>query len=202
MNAVSLTLNLTSGNQAFFVTVQRAPEIDEKRKDLPIIGEEQVIMEHISQNDFVVIAGETGSGKTTQVPQFLYEAGYGHPEGPNPGMVGVTQPRRVAAISMASRVAQELMLTAERVSYQVRYEGNATSKTTIKFMTDGVLLKEIANDFLLTKYSAIIIDEAHERNLNTDILIGLLSRIAPLRRSMSNEPENETRSVKIRVSRL
>ena len=184
------------------MTVQRDEAIQEKRKDLPIINEEQVIMEAINHNDFVVIAGETGSGKTTQVPQFLYEAGYGNPKSPHPGMVGVTQPRRVAAISMASRVSQELMLTPKQVSYQVRYEGTATEQTVIKFMTDGVLLKEIANDFLLTKYSAIIIDEAHERNLNTDILIGLLSRIAPLRRTMFKEKENETRKTKITVSLL
>jgi len=186
-------------SKAFFVTVKRNPAIQEKRTELPIINEEQGIMEAITHNDFVIIAGETGSGKTTQVPQFLYEAGYGHPDGPTPGMVGVTQPRRVAAISMAARVSQELSLPSRRVSYQVRYEGNATVDTNIKFMTDGVLLKEIANDFLLTKYSAIIIDEAHERNLNTDILIGLLSRIVPLRREMSRDPANAVKKPRVTV---
>lgn len=87
-------------------------------------------------------------------------------------MIGVTEPRRVAAISMSHRVAKELNLSTDVVSYQIRFEGNAGSKTKIKFMTDGVLLKEIEKDFLLSKYSAICIDEAHERSLYTDILIG------------------------------
>jgi ATP-dependent RNA helicase DHX37/DHR1 len=97
-------------------------------------------------------------------------------------MIGITEPRRVAAISMASRVAYELNLTNEQVSYQIRYEGTYKKETTrIKFMTDGVLLKEIQNDFLLTNYSCIVIDEAHERSVATDVLIGLLSRVVPIR---------------------
>lgn len=102
----------------------------------------------------------------------------------NPGMIGVTQPRRVAAMSMASRVAQELSLTSSKVSYQIRYDATVSSDTSIKFMTDGVLLRELATDFLLTKYSVIIIDEAHERSMNTDILIGVLSRVIKLREQM------------------
>ena len=135
------------------------------------------------------------------MPQFLYEAGYTV----DGKMIGITEPRRVAAISMASRVARELNLTNEfvhflilsffllphfnrffslssQVSYQIRYEGTYKKQTTcIKFMTDGVLLKEVQNDFLLTKYSCILIDEAHERSVATDVLIGLLSRIVPIR---------------------
>jgi ATP-dependent RNA helicase DHX37/DHR1 len=99
-------------------------------------------------------------------------------------MIGITQPRRVAAISMASRVAQELSLTSSRVSYQIRYDATVSSSTSIKFMTDGVLLRELASDFLLRKYSVIIIDEAHERSMNTDILIGVLSRVLKLREEM------------------
>ena len=137
-----------------------------------------------------------GSGKTTQLPQFLYEAGYAL----DGKMIGITEPRRVAAISMAARVAEELSLTSKfvfriisiefvdvlmyfsEVSYQIRYEGTFKKETTaIKFMTDGVLLKEIQNDFLLTRYSCIVIDEAHERSVATDVLIGLLSRIVPIR---------------------
>jgi len=105
----------------------------------------------------------------------------------NPGMIGVTQPRRVAAISMAVRVAHELSLTSSRVSYQIRYDATVSPSTSIKFMTDGVLLRELATDFLLTKYSVIIIDEAHERSINTDILIGVLSRVLKLRESMWKE---------------
>jgi ATP-dependent RNA helicase DHX37/DHR1 len=99
-------------------------------------------------------------------------------------MIGITQPRRVAAMSMASRIAQELSLTSSRVSYQIRYDATVSTSTSIKFMTDGVLLRELSSDFLLNKYSVIIIDEAHERSMNTDILIGVLSRVIKLREEM------------------
>jgi HrpA-like RNA helicase len=193
----------TSSNKAFYVNVNRDSKIQESRMALPIFGEEQVIMEAIRYHPFLMICGETGSGKTTQVPQFLYEAGYGQlSHDLHPGMIGVTQPRRVAAISMSKRVAQELNLTERHVSYQIRYEGNVTSSTIIKFMTDGVLLKEIAHDFLLKKYSVLLIDEAHERNLNTDIIIGLLSRIVPLRNKMVEEEQATTQIGKTRLKPL
>jgi ATP-dependent RNA helicase DHX37/DHR1 len=99
-------------------------------------------------------------------------------------MIGITQPRRVAAVSMASRVAEELALPSNIVSYQIRYDATTAPTTSIKFMTDGVLLREMATDFLLSKYSIVIVDEAHERNLNTDILIGTLSRVIKLREEM------------------
>ncbi|XP_036434725.1 probable ATP-dependent RNA helicase DHX37 isoform X1 [Colossoma macropomum] len=166
---------------AVFIPVDRLPEIQEARLKLPVLAEEQVIMEAVRENECVVLCGETGSGKTTQVPQFLYEAGYASAG----GIIGVTEPRRVAAVSMSHRVAKEMNLSTGVVSYQIRYEGNVTKDTKIKFMTDGVLLKEIQKDFLLQKYSVIIIDEAHERSVYTDILIGLLSRIVPLRNKKS-----------------
>ncbi|KAL2092561.1 hypothetical protein ACEWY4_012359 [Coilia grayii] len=162
---------------AVFIPVDRLPEIQAARLKLPVLAEEQVIMEAVRENPCVVLCGETGSGKTTQVPQFLYEAGYAS----GSGIIGVTEPRRVAAVSMSHRVAKEMNVSTGVVSYQIRYEGNVTKDTKIKFMTDGVLLKEIQKDFLLQKYSVIIIDEAHERSVYTDILIGLLSRIVPLR---------------------
>uniref|UniRef100_A0A7N5ZXE3 RNA helicase n=1 Tax=Anabas testudineus TaxID=64144 RepID=A0A7N5ZXE3_ANATE len=162
---------------AIFIPVDRLPEIQEARLKLPVLAEEQVIMEAVRENPCVVICGETGSGKTTQVPQFLYEAGYAS----GSGIIGITEPRRVAAVSMSHRVAKEMNLSTRVVSYQIRYEGNVTDETKIKFMTDGVLLKEIQKDFLLQRYTVIIIDEAHERSVYTDILIGLLSRIVPLR---------------------
>ncbi|XP_062487606.1 probable ATP-dependent RNA helicase DHX37 [Pezoporus occidentalis] len=162
---------------AVFIPVDRSPEIQEARLKLPILAEEQVVMEAINENPVVIICGETGSGKTTQVPQFLYEAGYASSD----GAIGITEPRRVAAVSMSQRVAKEMNLSNRVVSYQIRYEGNVTDETQIKFMTDGVLLKEIQKDFLLSKYKVVIIDEAHERSMYTDILIGLLSRIVPLR---------------------
>uniref|UniRef100_A0A3Q4BCM2 RNA helicase n=1 Tax=Mola mola TaxID=94237 RepID=A0A3Q4BCM2_MOLML len=169
--------NITPSQPTVFIPVDRFPEIQEARLKLPVLAEEQVIMEAVRENPFVVICGETGSGKTTQVPQFLYEAGYAS----DGGIIGITEPRRVAAVSMSHRVAKEMNLSTRVVSYQIRYEGNVTSDTKIQFMTDGVLLKEIQKDFLLKRYSAIIIDEAHERSVYTDILIGLLSRIVPLR---------------------
>ncbi|KZT19476.1 P-loop containing nucleoside triphosphate hydrolase protein [Neolentinus lepideus HHB14362 ss-1] len=180
-----------------FVSVSRPREVQESRLALPIVAEEQSIMEAIMLNPVVVICGETGSGKTTQVPQFLYEAGFGIPGSENPGMIGVTQPRRVAAVSMASRVAHELSLPSSRVSYQIRYDASVSSSTSIKFMTDGVLLRELTTDFLLTKYSVIIIDEAHERSMNTDILIGVLSRVLKLREQMWSEGKDDIKPLRL-----
>ncbi|XP_053680486.1 probable ATP-dependent RNA helicase kurz [Anopheles nili] len=168
---------------ATYVHVERDPKIQAARLKLPILGEEQVIMETISDNKITIVAGETGSGKTTQIPQFLYEAGYGER-----GLIGITEPRRVAAVAMSKRVAVEMNLSTDIVSYLIRYEGNVTERTKLKFMTDGVLLKEIEGDFLLSKYSCIILDEAHERSVYTDILMGLLSRIVRLREKRGNNP--------------
>jgi len=173
--------------KAYSVRVERASEIQAARMQLPVVAEEQKIMEAIYNNPTVVIWGATGSGKTTQVPQFLYEAGFGTRSSSTPGMIGVTQPRRVAAVSMAKRVSDELGGVQGKVSYQIRFESSASDKTAIKFMTDGILIREIANDFALLRYSVIIIDEAHERSANTDILIGMVSRIVDLRASMSKD---------------
>jgi len=105
-------------------------------------------------------------------------------------MIGITQPRRVAAMSMASRVATELNLSPAEVSYQIRYDATVSPTTVIKFMTDGVLLRELAMDFLLSRYSVVIVDEAHERSMNTDILIGVLSRVVRLREQMWKEKKD------------
>lgn len=176
-----------SDRKSHSVTVSRLNDIQEARLKLPVVAEEQKIMEAIHNNDIVVVCGATGSGKTTQVPQFLFEAGYGSPNGPTPGMIGITQPRRVAAVSMSKRIAQELGDHSEKVAYQIRFEGTVKANTAIKFMTDGVLLREVAQDLTLKKYSAIIVDEAHERSVNTDILVGMLSRIVNLRRDLIKE---------------
>ncbi|KAL6805286.1 P-loop containing nucleoside triphosphate hydrolase protein [Trichoderma sp. SZMC 28012] len=184
---MELQVTEKTSRKVFSVAVVRTPEIQEARMKLPVVSEEQRLMEAIHNHDIVVICGSTGSGKTTQVPQFLYEAGYGSPDSPTPGLIGVTQPRRVAAVSMSKRVADELGDHSSAVAYQIRFEGNVDAKTAIKFMTDGVLLREVAQDLTLRKYSAIVIDEAHERSVNTDILIGMLSRVIKLRTELSQE---------------
>lgn len=175
---------------SFSVAVDRTEKIQTQREGLPILGSEHDIVECINSNPITVICGETGCGKTTQVPQFLYEAGYGALNcSAHPGAIAVTQPRRVAVTSTATRVADELNVKlAQEVGYQVRYDKKVSSDTTsIKFMTDGVLLKEMQSDLLLRKYSVVIIDEAHERGVNTDILLGLLSRVVPLRAELTRE---------------
>ncbi|KAI0540169.1 P-loop containing nucleoside triphosphate hydrolase protein [Xylaria digitata] len=176
-----------TGRKAFSVVVERSPDIQEARLRLPVVAEEQRIMEAIHNNSVVIICGATGSGKSTQVPQMLFEAGYGSPTSPTPGQIVVTQPRKVAAVSVSQRVSTELGSYSDTVAYQIRFEGTASEKTRLKFVTDGVLLREIGNDISLRKYSAVIIDEAHERSLNTDILIGMLSRTVKLREEMANE---------------
>lgn len=178
----NVPVNLNSKRKAFFVKVNRPEEIQQTRMHLPVFAEEHSIMEAIHHNDVVIICGETGSGKTTQVPQFLYESGFGCKDSDDyPGMIGITQPRRVAAVSMAIRVSNELGDHGDKVAYQIRFDSTIKDDTRMKFMTDGVLLREMMHDFKLTKYSSIIIDEAHERNINTDILIGMLSRCVRLR---------------------
>ncbi|XP_075155646.1 putative ATP-dependent RNA helicase kurz [Haematobia irritans] len=180
----SASASLAPARPTVYVPVIRDPEIQAARLKLPILAEEQQVMEVINENNIIIVAGETGSGKTTQIPQFLYEAGYCE----NGKLIGVTEPRRVAAIAMSKRVATEMNLSEKEVSYLIRFEGNVTPETKIKFMTDGVLLKEIESDFLLKHYSVIILDEAHERSAYTDILVGLLSRIVPLRLKRGGNP--------------
>jgi ATP-dependent RNA helicase DHX37/DHR1 len=187
-----------SKRKAFFVSVNRPDDIQQSRLNLPVYGEEHRIMEAIHNNDIVIICGETGSGKTTQVPQFLYESGYGSAESPeNPGMIGITQPRRVAAVSMANRVTTELGDHGNKVGYQIRFDSTTRPDTRMKFMTDGVLLREMMTDFILEKYSSIIIDEAHERNINTDILIGMLSRVVRLRQKLNSQNPVKYKKLKL-----
>ncbi|GAA6000763.1 hypothetical protein JCM10207_004646 [Rhodosporidiobolus poonsookiae] len=165
------------------IAVQRTPEIEASRAELPIVKEEDRIMEAIRGNAVIVLCGETGSGKTTQIGQFLWESGFGDASSDNPGMVAITQPRRVAALSTSARVRAELGFPADSsfVAHRIRYSSTTSPNTKLVFMTDGVLLRELAADFLLSKYSVVVVDEAHERGVNTDVLIGVLSRVAKLR---------------------
>ncbi|CAN4108398.1 unnamed protein product [Withania somnifera] len=175
------------------VHVSRPKEVENNRSNLPIVMMEQEIMEAINDNTCLIVCGETGCGKTTQVPQFLYEAGYGsnHSNGRG-GIIGVTQPRRVAVLATAKRVAFELGLRlGKEVGFQVRHDRRIGDNCSIKFMTDGILLRELQNDFLLRRYSVLILDEAHERSLNTDILIGMLSRIIRERQKEYEEQQKK-----------
>lgn len=142
-------------------------------------------MKEIEGRHTLIILGETGSGKTTQIPQFLYES-----EMADDGMIGITQPRRVAAISVSRRVATEMNCKlGEKVGYKVRFEDTTSNLTKIKFMTDGTLLREALTDKLLKQYRVIILDEAHERTINTDILFGIVKEAQRARRqSYSNLP--------------
>lgn len=147
--------------------------LKQQRKFLPAYTVREDLLRVIDENQVVVVIGETGSGKTTQLAQYLYEHGYG-----NRGMIGCTQPRRVAAMSVAKRVAEEMETKlGDKVGFSIRFEDYTSENTVIRYMTDGILLKETLTDRNLMKYSCIIIDEAHERTLNTDILLGLFKRI-------------------------
>ncbi|KAG7593773.1 Helicase-associated domain [Arabidopsis thaliana x Arabidopsis arenosa] len=181
---------------AFVVHVSRPAEVEETRKDLPIVMMEQEIMEAINRHPAVIISGQTGCGKTTQVPQFLYEAGFGSKQfSSRSGIIGITQPRRVAVLATAKRVAFELgVRLGKEVGFQVRYDKKIGENSSIKFMTDGILLREIQNDFLLRRYSVIILDEAHERSLNTDILIGMLTRVIKIRQEYYEEQQKSLQS--------
>ena len=148
-----------------------------QRQSLPIFACRQQLLKLIRENNIVVVIGETGSGKTTQLTQYLHEEGY-----TKRGRIGCTQPRRVAAMSVAKRVADEMGIElGEEVGYAIRFEDCTSEKTIIKYMTDGILLRESLGDPDLETYSAVIMDEAHERSLNTDVLFGILREIAARR---------------------
>eukprot|EP00986_Skeletonema_menzelii_P008810 scaffold3836_cov137-Skeletonema_menzelii.AAC.6 len=170
----------------------RNKSIREQREYLPAFSVRDSLLQTIRENNIVIVVGETGSGKSTQLTQYLFEEGY-----TEYGIVGCTQPRRVAAMSVAKRVSEEVAAMVKEdgkrsldedrdslggtVGYSIRFEDQTTQHTVIKYMTDGVLLRESLRDPDLNKYSVIIMDEAHERSLNTDVLFGVLRKVAARR---------------------
>ena len=200
------------------VPITRPDDVERLRYDLPVSAMEFEIVDAIRNNDVTIVCGETGSGKSTQVCQFLYEAGFcvspssmpltninGGDTNQKSLIIGITQPRRVAAVSTAKRVCYEMGCgngqsirnagggRGNLVAYKTRYESAGMgSDTSLLFATDGILLQEIQDDLLLRRYSVIVLDETHERNLNTDVLIGLLSLALPLRKKAAEEDKNLT----------
>lgn len=159
--------------------------IQKQRQSLPAYAVKEDVVSAIRDNQVTIIIGETGSGKTTQLAQFLYEQGLATTKGERK-IIGCTQPRRVAAMSVAKRVSEEMQVElGEEVGYSVRFDDKTNpEKTVIKYMTEGILLREILADNTLSEYSCIIIDEAHERSLNTDILLGLFKGLLAKRRDL------------------
>lgn len=160
--------------------------IEETKKSLPVFPFRQGLLDAIGNHQVLIVEGETGSGKTTQIPQYLCEAGYNkktNEEGETVKMkIGCTQPRRVAAMSVSARVAEEMgVKLGNEVGYSIRFEDCTSERTVLKYMTDGMLLREFLSEPDLASYSVMIIDEAHERTLHTDILFGLIKDIARFR---------------------
>ena len=150
-------------------------------KELPICEHREEILALLEKNPVVIVCGDTGSGKTTQLPKMAMELG----RGKNGRRIACTQPRRLAAVTVAERVAEELKSSVGGiVGYQHRFGKKVSDLTRVKFMTDGVLLAETRSDPLLRAYDTIIVDEAHERSLNVDVLLGILKRILEKRRDL------------------
>ncbi|HFG1292614.1 TPA: ATP-dependent RNA helicase HrpA, partial [Klebsiella pneumoniae] len=146
-------------------------------ENLPVSQKKQEILEAVRDHQVVIVAGETGSGKTTQLPKICMELGRGLK-----GLIGHTQPRRLAARTVANRIAEELQSEPGGcIGYKVRFSDHVSENTMVKLMTDGILLAEIQQDRLLMQYDTIIIDEAHERSLNIDFLLGYLKELLPRR---------------------
>lgn len=161
-------------------TFSQSKSLREQREYLPAFAVREDLLRVIRDNQVVIVVGETGSGKTTQLTQFLYEDGYA-----KTGLIGCTQPRRVAAMSVAKRVSEEMECKlGSTVGYAIRFEDCTSKETVIKYMTDGVLLRESLNEPDLDRYSCVIMDEAHERALNTDVLMGLFKKVLARRRDL------------------
>nr|KYP47596.1 putative pre-mRNA-splicing factor ATP-dependent RNA helicase [Cajanus cajan] len=165
---------------------QRYFDILEKRKTLPVWHQKDDFLKVLKDNQTLILVGETGSGKTTQIPQFVLDAvELETPDKRKKMMIACTQPRRVAAMSVSRRVAEEMDVTiGEEVGYSIRFEDCSSARTVLKYLTDGMLLREAMTDPLLERYKVIILDEAHERTLATDVLFGLLKEVLKNRPDM------------------
>uniref|UniRef100_A0A3B5KEU0 RNA helicase n=1 Tax=Takifugu rubripes TaxID=31033 RepID=A0A3B5KEU0_TAKRU len=175
-------LNTEATGSPIIYNPHTALSIERQRQKLPVFKHRNNILYMVESCQTVIIVGETGCGKTTQIPQYLLEAGWAA-EGK---VIGVTQPRRVAAVSVANRVAEERgALLGHEVGYTIRFDDCSDPQATrIKFVTDGMLVREMMSDPLLKKYSVLMLDEAHERTLYTDIAIGLLKKIQKKRQDL------------------
>jgi ATP-dependent RNA helicase DHX8/PRP22 len=159
---------------------QTTKSIKEQRESLPVYKLKEEFLRACADNQVLLVVGETGSGKTTQLTQYMAEAGYtAH------GAIGCTQPRRVAAVSVAKRVAEEFgCIVGQEVGYSIRFEDCTSPATRIKYMTDGMLMREYLMDNKLSKYSVLMLDEAHERTIHTDVLFGLLKSLLKTRKDL------------------
>jgi HrpA-like RNA helicase len=175
------------------ISLLRPAEVD---YSLPIFSYKDELIDCIQKYQTTIVIGETGSGKSTQLPQFLsefydnQENGKGGKDRNTPSCVVCTQPRRVAAVTIAERVANERNChLGDEVGYSIRFDDRSGPLTKIKYVTDGVLLREIMTDPSLQKYSVVILDEAHERSLQTDILMGLLKQLQQTKPSLRSFPD-------------
>lgn len=165
---------------------RRWHDIHKKRTKLPVWEYKETFMRLLDENQTIVLVGETGSGKTTQIPQWCVE--YCLKQAKNGSQklcVACTQPRRVAAMSVAARVAEEMDVSiGDEVGYSIRFEACTSAKTLLKYLTDGMLLREAMNDSRLSQYGVVILDEVHERTLSTDILMGVLKQLLARRKDI------------------
>ncbi|PKI52734.1 hypothetical protein CRG98_026885 [Punica granatum] len=181
----------SSSNNPKANSFARRQKISQQRRSLPIASVERRLVEEVKNNDTLIVVGETGSGKTTQLPQFLFDAGFCR----DGKTIGITQPRRVAAVTVAGRVAEECGVElGQKVGYSIRFDDMTTGSTRIKYMTDGLLLREALLDPYLSRYSVLIIDEAHERTVPTDVLLGLLKDVQKTRLRSINGRESKNKN--------
>ena len=168
--------NDPSKNTTFIYNPRANWSIPAQKKNAPIVKSRDHILYLLEEFQVVVVVGETGCGKSTQIPQYIVEAGWCNTKG---SMIGVTEPRRIAVTTLATRVAEECnSILGERVGYSIRFdECFSRTETKIKYMTEGILIREMMEDPLLKNYSVIMLDEVHERTVEVDIIMGLIKRV-------------------------